>query len=66
MTSCIAIVGEERAGSHDEMFLIVRPPKGLSLLLFSIVQNPFHGLYPMAREEESIDVLVSLCLSLLS
>ena len=50
VTSCIAIVGEERAGSHDEMFLIVRPPKGLSLLLFSIVQNPFHGLYPMARE----------------
>ena len=50
MTSCIAIVGEERAGSHDEMFLIVRPPKGLSLPLFSIVQNPFHGLYPMARE----------------
>ena len=39
-----------RAGSHDEMFLIVRPPKGLSLPLFSIVQNPFHGLYPMARE----------------
>lgn len=50
VTSCIAMEGEERAGSHDEMFLIVRPPKGLSLPLFSIIQNPFHGLYPMARE----------------
>ena len=49
-TSCIATEGEERAGSHDEMLLIVRPQKGLSLPLFSIIQNPVHGPDPTARE----------------